>query len=454
MVFSSLIFIYFFLPILFLLYFITPKRFKSIILIIFSLIFYFYGEGKYILILLLSSILNYLLSKKITHNKKILVFGIIINLIPLIYFKYTNFIFENVNAIFNTNLFIKNLIMPIGISFFTFQNISYLVDVYKDKKEMAKNLIDYLLYITFFAQLVAGPIVRFSEIKEDINNRKLNFSNLYIGIKRFIIGLSKKVIISNNIGLLINILTDVSDKSVLLYWIIAISYTIQIYFDFSGYSDMAIGLGKMFNFNFLENFEYPLIAKSITDFWRRWHISLSRWFKDYIYIPLGGNRGTKLKLVRNIFVVWSLTGLWHGASWNFILWGIYFGIILIIEKMCLKNFLERHSVLAHIYTFFLIIISFVIFNITDIKSLGIFFKSMFGFNNLPFTNFETIYYLKSYLLMLIISLICATPIVKYIKNSKLKRLIIVEPIVYIGLLFIATAYLVDSTFNPFIYFRF
>lgn len=454
MVFSSLIFIYFFLPILFLIYFITPKRFKSIILILFSLIFYFYGEGKYILILLLSSILNYLLSKKITHNKKILVFGIIINLLPLIYFKYTNFIFENINVIFHTNLFLKNLIMPIGISFFTFQNISYLVDVYKDKKERAKNLIDYLLYITFFAQLVAGPIVRFSEIKEDINNRKLNFSNLYIGIKRFIIGLSKKVIISNNIGLLINILTDVSAKSVILYWIIALSYTIQIYFDFSGYSDMAIGLGKMFNFNFLENFNYPLIAKSITDFWRRWHISLSRWFKDYIYIPLGGNRGSKLKLVRNIFIVWSLTGLWHGASWNFILWGVYFGVILIIEKMCLKNFLERHSFLAHIYTFFLIIISFVIFNITDIKTLGLFFKSMFGFNHLPFTNFETIYYLKSYLLTLIISLICATPIVKYIKDSKLKRLIILEPIVYISLLFIATSYLVDSTFNPFIYFRF
>lgn len=454
MVFSSLVFIYFFLPILFLVYFITPKRFKSIILILFSLLFYFYGEGKFILILLISSILNYFLSKKITNNKKILIFGIIINLLPLIYFKYTNFILENVGAIFNTNLLIKNLIMPIGISFFTFQNISYLVDVYKDKKEKANNLIDYLLYITFFAQLVAGPIVRFSEIKEDINNRKLTFSNLYIGIKRFIIGLSKKVIISNNIGLLINILTNISDKSILLYWILAISYTLQIYFDFSGYSDMAIGLGKMFNFNFLENFNYPLIAKSITDFWRRWHISLSRWFKDYIYIPLGGNRGSKLKLIRNIFIVWSLTGLWHGASWNFILWGIYFGIILIIEKMCLKNFLEKHKVLAHIYTLFLIIISFIIFNITDIKNLGLFFKSMFGFNNLPFLNFETIYYLKSYLLILIISIICATPIVKYISNSKIKKLIFLEPVIYMILLFISTSYLVDSTFNPFIYFRF
>lgn len=454
MVFSSLIFIYFFLPILFLLYFITPNRFKSLILILFSLIFYFYGEGKYILILLLSSIFNYLLSKRITNNKKILVFGIIINLLPLIYFKYTNFIFENVNTIFNTNLFIKNLIMPIGISFFTFQNISYLVDVYRNENEKAKNLIDYLLYITFFAQLVAGPIVRFSEIKEDINNRKLAFSNLYIGIKRFIIGLSKKVIISNNIGLLINILTDISNESVLMYWIIAICYTIQIYFDFSGYSDMAIGLGKMFNFNFLENFEYPLIAKSITDFWRRWHISLSRWFKDYIYIPLGGNRGSKLKLIRNIFIVWSLTGLWHGASWNFILWGIYFGVILIIEKFFLKKFLEKHHALAHIYTFFLIIISFVIFNITDIKSLSLFFKSMFGLNHLPFINFEIIYYLKSYLLTLIISLICATPIIQYIKKTKIKKLFFLEPIIYIVLLFIATAYLVDSTFNPFIYFRF
>ncbi len=454
MVFSSLTFIYFFLPILFLIYFVTPNRFKSIILILFSLLFYFYGEGKYILILLISSILNYLLSKKITNNKKLLVFGIIINLLPLLYFKYTNFIFQNINVFFNTNLFIKNLIMPIGISFFTFQNISYLVDVYKNYKEKANSLLDYLLYITFFAQLVAGPIVRFSEIKEDINNRKLNFSNLYLGIKRFIIGLSKKVIIANNIGLLINILTDMSDKSVILYWLLALSFTIQIYFDFSGYSDMAIGLGKMFNFNFLENFDYPLMAKSITDFWRRWHISLSRWFKDYIYIPLGGNRVSKFKLIRNILVVWALTGLWHGASWNFILWGLYFGIILIIEKLCLKKFLENHKILSHLYSLILIIISFVIFNITDINNLGLFFKSMFGASNLPFINFNTLYYLKSYAIILIISLICATSIIKYIKEKKLKTLTFLEPIIYIGLLLISTAYLVDSTFNPFIYFRF
>lgn len=454
MVFSSLTFIYFFLPLLFLIYFITPNRLKGLILIIFSLLFYFYGEGKFILILLISSILNYLLSKKITNNKKLLVFGIIINLLPLLYFKYTNFIFQNINVLFNTNLVIKNIIMPIGISFFTFQNISYLVDVYKNKKEKANNLFDYLLYITFFAQLVAGPIVRFSEIKSDINNRKLNFSNLYLGIKRFIIGLSKKVIIANNIGILINILTNMADKSVILYWLLALSYTIQIYFDFSGYSDMAIGLGKMFNFNFLENFNYPIIAKSITDFWRRWHISLSRWFKDYIYIPLGGNRGSKLKLIRNIVIVWILTGLWHGASWNFILWGVYFGIILIIEKLCLKKFLDNHKIFAHFYSSILIIISFVIFNITDIKNLSLFFKSMFGFSNIPFINFNTLYYLKSYSLLLIISIICATPILKCIKENGQKVISLLEPIIYIVLLFIATSYLVDSTFNPFIYFRF
>lgn len=452
MVFSSLTFIYYFLPILLMFYILFHNKLKSFVLIFMSLIFYFYGEGKYIFILLFCSIFNYFLAKKVYKNKKVLIIGIIINLIPLFYFKYTNFLLDNINMIFKTSLYIKNLILPIGISFFTFQNVSYLVDTYKDQNEQANNLLEYILYITFFAQLVAGPIVRYSEIKDDINNRKLKFNNLYIGIKRFIMGLSKKVLIANNIGILINSLTNISDKSILLYILLAISYTLQIYYDFSGYSDMAIGLGKMFNFNFLENFDYPLSATSITDFWRRWHISLSRWFKDYIYIPLGGNRTTKLKWFRNILIVWALTGLWHGASWNFILWGLYFGIILIIEKIFLKKYLDKSKIICHIYTLILVIISFVIFSIQDINELLIFLKSMFGFNGLPFSNFETIYYLKSYLILIIISFIFSYPIIKNIEKNKIFNLI--EPFICILLLVISTCYLVDSTFNPFLYFRF
>ena len=452
MVFSSLTFIYYFLPILLILYFIFPTKLKSCILIFMSFIFYFYGEGKYILILLFCSIFNYLLTKKVHNNKSILIIGIIINLLPLIYFKYTNFLLDNINLIFNTKIYFKNLIMPIGISFFTFQNISYLVDVYKNKKEQANNLFEYLLYITFFAQLVAGPIVRFIDIKNDIQTRKLNFANLYLGIKRFIIGLAKKVLIANNIGVLINSLNSITDKTVLLYILLAIAYTIQIYFDFSGYSDMAIGLGKMFNFNFMENFNYPLSATSITDFWRRWHISLSSWFKDYIYIPLGGNRTTKLKWFRNILIVWTLTGLWHGASWNFIIWGLYFGIILIIEKVFLKKFLDKSKIISRLYTTILVLISFIIFSITDMNELVVFLKSMFGLNHLPFANFETLYYLKSYLILIIISFVFAYPTFKYIEKNKIFK--IMEPILYLFILIISTAYLVDSTFNPFLYFRF
>lgn len=453
MVFSSLTFIYFFLPILLFAYFIIPNKYKSIVLVLFSLLFYFYGEGKYILVLLLSSIINYFLSKKITNNKKLLIISIILNLIPLLYFKYTMFFIDIVNDIFNANLFIQNIVLPIGISFFTFQNISYLVDSYKDSGEVAKNLLEYILYITFFAQLVAGPIVRFSEIKNDINNRKLNVDNLYIGIKRFIIGLAKKVILANNIGILINYLNNMSG-SILLYWLLALSYTFQIYFDFSGYSDMAIGLGRMFNFKFLENFNYPYVAASITDFWRRWHISLSRFFRDYVYIPLGGNRVSKFKHIRNILIVWILTGFWHGASFNFILWGLYFGILLIIEKYFLTNFLDKHKIFAHFYTFILVMISFVIFSISDINSLVVFIKSMFGLNNLPFINFDTIYYLKSYLVLIIIFFIASLPIVKILKFKTNKVINFIEPVIYFSLLFISTAYLVDSSFNPFLYFRF
>ena len=452
MVFSSLTFIYYFLPILFILYFIVPYKFKSYVLVLMSFIFYFYGEGKYLALLILSAVFNYYVSKKITNNKKLLIFSLIVNFVPIIYFKYSNFFLQNVNGILNTNFFINGLVLPIGISFFTFQNVSYIIDVYKDKKEKASSLLNYVLYLTFFAQLVAGPIVRYSEIKNDVDKRKLNFINLYNGFIRFVYGLSKKVLLANGIGILIDNLNTLSDKSVLLYWILALSYTLQIYFDFSGYSDMAIGIGKMFNFNFLENFNYPLSSKSITEFWRRWHISLSRWFRDYVYFPLGGNRVSKIKWFRNILVVWALTGLWHGASWNFIIWGLYFGLILLFEKVFLFQYLEKSKIISRIYTIVLVLISFVIFSVEDINSLFIFLKSMFGFNGLSFVNFDTMYYVKSFMILILISCLFSFPLFKKFEDKKLYKKI--EPIVCLILFILITSYLVDSTFNPFLYFRF
>ena len=332
MIFSSITFICYFLPLLLLTYFVVSKKYKNLVLLIFSLIFYFLGEPKYIIVLLLSCIINYYLSKIIDKNKyrKIfLIIAVIYNVGQLLIFKYTDFFIENINNIINSNISYLYIIMPIGISFFTFQALGYIIDVYNKKHKPASKLVNFMTYICLFPQLVAGPIVRYSDIEKELINRESNFDLFSEGIKRFTIGLSKKVLLANVLGEFAKkLITD----TLLSSWLRPILYTLQIYFDFSGYSDMAIGLGLMFGFRFLENFNYPLIASSITDFWRRWHISLSSWFKDYVYIPLGGNRVSKIKWIRNIFVVWFLTGFWHGASWNFIIWGLYFGIILVIEK--------------------------------------------------------------------------------------------------------------------------
>ena len=466
MVFSSISFIYYFLPIVLLIYFILPNKYKNLVLLISSLFFYFYGENTYIWVLLLSCFINYLSGilldkvKKKNNKKIILIITIIIDLGLLCYFKYTNFFIQNINHIFKSNIDLLHIVLPLGISFFTFQTLSYVIDVYNGKVKANRNIINFACYVTLFPQLIAGPIVRYKDINKELENRKITIDDFGEGVRRFIIGLSKKVLIANNIGEMISILTSLNNPTIVSYILVAIGYTIQIYFDFSGYSDMAIGLGRMFGFHFLENFNYPLIAKNITDFWRRWHISLSSFFRDYVYIPLGGNRVSIPKHLRNILIVWLLTGFWHGATWNFIIWGLYFGLILIIEKYFLKDFLEKHPIFSHIYTTILVIISFIIFNTDTFKDTLYFLKNMFGLNHLQLINFETIYYLKSYLTLIIISFITATPLLKNIKkkltnNEKSKKIFdILEIITYMFLLIIITAYLIDTSFNPFLYFRF
>lgn len=458
MVFSSIIFIYYFLPLLLIIYFAFPKKYRNLVLLLFSLCFYFYGEKNYIFLLLGSCFFNYIIGLLIEKKKQkcYLVIGIIVNLCLLGYFKYTNFFIENFNSIFNLSINSLNVILPLGISFFTFQNISYIADVYRSDVKAQRNFLMYSTYITFFPQLVAGPIVRYKDINDELIDRKESYSLFSQGVTRFLVGLGKKVLIANTIFSMCNFLEGIS-PSTLGYWLLGLGYTLNIYFDFSGYSDMAIGLGKMFGFNFLENFNYPLTAVSVTDFWRRWHISLSSFFRDYIYIPLGGNRVSFIKMLRNIFVVWALTGFWHGASWNFIFWGLYFFIFLMIEKLFLLKHLNN-KIVGRIYTFIVVLISFIIFNITDLDKLFITLKGMIGIN-VDFINFETIYCLKNYLIIIIIAFIGMTPVVnnmlEKLKKGKSRKIIeIFEVLAFLIILVLVTASLISNSFNPFIYFRF
>lgn len=460
MVFSSISFLFYFLPITLLIYNIVPKKLRNTILLIASLFFYFYGEPKYIIVLLFSIIFNYYsakiivnISNKIT-KKLLLISNLVINFGILIYFKYFNFIIDNLNMIFNLDINLYKIVLPIGISFFTFQATSYVIDIYNNKVKCANSLKDFATYLSLFPQLIAGPIVRYETVSEELINRKNNLELFSLGTKRFIIGLSKKVLIANVLGELVNVLGGINEQSLISFWIIAVSATLQLYFDFSGYSDMAIGLGKMFGFNFLENFNYPLSATNITDFWRRWHISLSSWFKDYIYIPLGGSRCKKIINYRNILIVWITTGLWHGASWNFVIWGLYYGILLIIEKRFLLNFMNKHKIIGHLYTFILVTISFVIFNNDNLFNGLNFIQNMFNINN-KIINSETWYYLKSYGVLLIIALVLSFPNYKLLfKKIHYKILDILEIIIYLILFVLCIAFIVDESFNPFLYFRF
>lgn len=459
MLFSSITFLYYFLPIFLIIYFITPKKYKNIPVLIFSLLFYFLGEPKYIMVLLLSCIINYYLSKKIeksNYSKKYLILALLYNVGQLLIFKYTDFFINNINTLFNIKITYTYITMPIGISFFTFQALGYVIDVYNKKHKPARGIIEFMTYISLFPQLIAGPIVRYSDVEKELKDRDTSYDKFGNGVRRFTIGLAKKVLIANVLGEFTKALTE---TTLLSSWLKPVGYTLQIYFDFSGYSDMAIGLGLMMGFKFLENFNYPLIASSVTDFWRRWHMSLSYWFRDYVYIPLGGNRVSNIKWIRNIFIVWFLTGFWHGASWNFIIWGLYFGVILIIEKKFLKKYLDKTKVLKYIYTSLIVVISFLIFNTSSLSDIVVELKNMFGINKIPLVGPESIYYLKNYLVLLLISVIGATPLVKNITNklqgTKFKTLInILEPIVYITLLVLSTSFLIDESFNPFLYFRF
>ena len=456
MVFTSINFLYYFLPTVLILYFIVPKKYKNLLLLISSLLFYFYGEPKYIILMIIEIVLAYFEARLIEKykSKEIFIFSIFIHVLLLCIFKYTNFLITNINGIFNTNISLLNIVLPIGISFYTFQIISYLVDVYKEKVKAQKNFISLATYVSLFPQLIAGPIVRYETINDELDNRKQTFNDFSSGISRFIIGLSKKVLIANVLGELCNIFILSNEKTVLFYWIYGISYSLQIYFD------MAIGLGRMFGFHFMENFDYPYISKSITEFWRRWHISLSSWFKDYVYIPLGGSREGTFKLIRNILIVWLLTGLWHGSEWTFILWGMFIGILLVIEKLLLNKYIEKlPSIVRRIYTLFIIMISFIIFSGSNINESFNNIVGLFNFSN-PFINKFTIHYLKDYGLVLIIAIFLSTPIlkntiIKLKENKKINNIInILDIIVLLILLVIVTSYLIDSSYNPFLYFRF
>ncbi len=460
MVFSSITFLFYFLPIVLALYYLVPNKLKNLILLISSFIFYFYGEPKYVLLMAFSIISTYICGifvdkyRGTKKSKIFLILEIIISIGLLIYFKYANFIIKNINLWLSQKIDLINVLLPIGISFYTFQMISYVVDVYKGEVKVQKNILKLATYVSLFPQLIAGPIVRYSTIEKQLENREYSINKFALGVRRFIIGLGKKVMIANVIGVLVNNFLISDDKSVLFYWLYAIGVMLQIYFDFSGYSDMAIGLGKMFGFEFLENFNYPYIATSITDFWRRWHISLSTWFRDYVYIPLGGNRVSKIKWLRNIMIVWLLTGLWHGAEWNFIIWGIYFGILLIIEKIFLLKRAEKIPKIFKIaYTLFFVMISFIIFNGNEIIEN---IKGLFGIGNIPVISKESIYYLKSYLVVILIGIIGATPVIKNIvKKDKIKKIINgLEPIYLFSILLLSTSYIIDGSFNPFLYFRF
>ena len=463
MIFTSISFLYYILPIVLITYFVLPKKLRNTVLCVASLIFYFYGEPKYIILMLAEILIAYIVALLINKHKSksILVLGIVIYVGLLCVFKYTDFIVSNINSLFNTNLSLLRLAIPIGISFYTFQILSYEIDVYREKVKVQKNLLKLATYVTLFPQLIAGPIVRYETVEKELDERKETKEDFAYGVTRFTTGLAKKVLIANMLGELCKVFLNGTEKSVAFYWIYGIAYTLQIYFDFSAYSDMAIGLGRMFGFHFLENFNYPYISKSITEFWRRWHISLSSWFKDYVYIPLGGNRVGKAKHIRNIVVVWLLTGIWHGASWNFVIWGTMFGVILLIEKFFLGKYLEKApNFIKRLYVLFIVMVSFIIFNANNMGEAITNIAGLFGANGESFINKFTIYNLRSYAIILIIGIIGATPIPKNFiqklqQKPKTKRAInLLEPVYIAVLLIVVTAYLVDNSYNPFLYFRF
>ena len=473
MVFSSIFFLFTFLPLSLLIYWMSPAKIKNFTLLAVSLFFYAWGEPVYVLLMIASILTNFvfgifieseLIKEKRAVRRALFISAVVFNILILGFFKYYGFLAENINALFNADISYSELPLPIGISFYTFQVLSYVIDVYLGKVRLQRNPVSFALYVTMFPQLIAGPIVRYSDIESQLEQRNVSASKFGEGAQRFIQGLGKKVLIANSMGALWDITQamDMTGISVFSAWLGIIAYTFQIYFDFSGYSDMAIGLGKMFGFEFMENFDHPYISRSVTEFWRRWHISLGTWFREYVYIPLGGNRCSRIRQIRNIMAVWMLTGLWHGASWNFVVWGIYYGCLLLIEKMFLKKLIDNApAIISHVYCMLAVIIGWVLFASRDIESAAAYLGVMSGASGNVLVDNAFIYYLKSNAVMLVISLLFSTGIFREIFepeeiSDKIRTRVShsAAVILHAFILFMSTAYLVTETYNPFLYFRF
>lgn len=468
MVFSSMTFLFGFLPIVLLLYYAAPSKMKNLLLMISGIFFYAWGEPFYVIIMLFTVLVDYaagLLMEKCGDNGKarlaVLLISVVLNLSLLIVFKYGSFIVQNINSLFGAQLFDPELPLPIGISFYTFQAMSYTIDLYRRKIKVQRNVINFTAYVTMFPQLIAGPIVLYSDVEHDLGIREVGTSQLADGIGIFIAGLGKKVLLANNIGAVWAIVKamDYSTMPAVTAWLGILAFTFQIYYDFSGYSDMAVGMGKMLGFHFPQNFNYPYISKSITEFWRRWHISLSFWFKSYVYIPLGGNRDGIWKTIRNLLVVWFLTGLWHGASWNFVLWGLYFGVLLIGEKFVWGRLLEKlPGFFRWLYAFLLVVFGWVLFEMNDLASIGGFFSAMFGINGAGFADNQSVYLLVSNLVVFVLAAIGSTQLFAKVKKAFENRTPgmfgLANVVGLIGVFAICICYLVTSSYNPFLYFNF
>ncbi len=463
MVFSSLVFLFVYLPVVLAVYYLVPARWRNLWLFIVNLVFYAWGEPVYILLMLFSILVNYgsgLLIDRYRDNKKraraILAASSAISLGLLVFFKYFDLLSGTVNAVFGTSLPLLHLTLPIGISFYTFQTMSYPIDVYRGDGAVQKDFITFGTFVALFPQLIAGPIVRYKDVAAQLERRSPCAEQFSAGVVRFTTGLAKKVLIANNVGALWDIYAaSPATLTTAGAWLGALAFSLQIYFDFSGYSDMAIGLGKMLGFEFLENFNYPYISRSVTEFWRRWHISLGTWFRDYVYIPLGGNRHGLRRQLLNILLVWCLTGLWHGASWTFLLWGLYYALFLILEKLFLLKTLKKVPVLGHIYTLLVAVFGWVIFQLDSLREAGSYYAAMLGLGRAGFSSPADLYYARSFLLILLAAVVAATPALRRLYGCLPSRVrSVLTPLLVLLALALCTAYLVDSTYNPFLYFRF
>ncbi len=461
MLFSSIEFLYYFLPAVLLGYFLVPKRLRNVWLLAASLLFYAWGEPKFVMLMAASILLNYIWGLAIAYSKtagwkKFFLSCSVVTCLGLLgYFKYADFAVENVNAVFGTAIPLPKVILPIGISFYSFQILSYTIDVYRGKVEAQKNPLNFGCYVALFPQLIAGPIVRYIDVARELQNRSTSPEDLHEGVRRFLVGLGKKVLIANQLGAFVAVFRASGDKSVVFYWLYAIGFSLHIYFDFSGYSDMAIGLGRIFGFHFLENFNYPYVSASIQEFWRRWHMTLGGWFRDYLYIPLGGSRVSRWKWLRNVLFVWLFTGLWHGAAWNFVLWGLMFAALLLMEKW-VPAIGKLPLWLRHGYVLILVAVSFVLFNAASLSQAASDLGGMFGFGHVPFLSKETIYYLRSYAVVFAAAVIGSLPVVRdlALRQQGKRGFWAAETVFLAALLLLCTASLVDGSFNPFLYFRF